>query len=437
MKDTPKDFRLVSIEGENVRTLNTIAVRLDGKPGLFRATGDNGAGKTTLLDIVAMLFGGNKAVKSETIQEGKDGAWCRATLSNGYAIEKRFTPAAPEGYLTITTPDGMMPKGPQTLLNGWCGPRSVDPGALLRKKTAEIEAIILGLGKDPDLEEKRATLAARLDKLAEERRPWNSAKQRIQRLSAPTGTRPEPVDVSWEMERLTTLRTIQKQRDEIGRDVVALDLKAAGMEGRLERLKAEIQRLSAEREAVAVEWKDTQAAMKEQEKRLEAIEDPAGQIEGVEARIFEAQSINAELEPWKEWDRSRVELERAEKESDALTSKIKELKAEDDALLRAADIPVPGISFDESGAMLLDGHSIEVASGRRRLDLAVDVAFAVDPRIKIVLLDEANDYSLEALEALDKRAKDKGWQVIACRLGLEGPGEIVVHDGKALTKEVA
>lgn len=436
MKDTPEDFRLISIEGENIRTLNTVAVKLNGEPGLFRATGDNGAGKTTLLDIVAMLFGGTKAVKSETIQEGRDGAWCRATISNGYAIEKRFTPAAPEGYLTITTPDGMMPKAPQTLLNGWCGPRSVDPGALLRKKTAEIEAIILGLGKDPDLEEKRATLAARLERLAEERRPWNSAKQRIQRLKAPTGKRPEPVDVSWEMERLTDLRTIQKQRDEIGREVRELDQKAAGMEGRLERLKAEIRRLSAEREAVAVEWRETQEAMKEQEKRLEAIEDPTEQIAGVEGRISEAQAILSELEPWKEWDRGQVELEQAEKESEALTAKIKELKAEDDALLRAAEIPVPGISFDVSGAMLLDGHSIEVASGRRRLDLAVDIAFAADPRIKIVLLDEANDYSLEALEALDKRAKEKGWQVIACRLGLEGPGEIVVHDGTARTQEV-
>lgn len=436
MKDTPEDFRLISIEAENIRTLNTVAVKLDGKPGLFRATGENGAGKTTLLDIVAMLFGGTKAVKSETIQEGKDGAWCRATLSNGYAIEKRFTSAAPEGYLTITTPDGMMPKAPQTLLNGWCGPRSFDPGALLRKKTAEIEAIILGLGKDPDLEEKRATIAARLERLAEERRPWNSAKQRIQRLNAPTGTRPEPVDVSWEMERLTTLRTIQNQRDEIARDVAALDLQAAGEEGHLERLKAEIQRLSAEREAVAVEWKKTQAAMKEKEKRLEAIEDPAEQIAGVEGRISEAQAINAELEPWKEWDRSRVELEQAETESKALTAKIKELKAEDDALLRAADIPIPGISFDDSGAMVLDGHSIEVASGMRRHDLAVDIAFAANPRIKVVLLDEANDYGLEALEALHKRAAGKGWQVIACRLGLEGPGEIIVHDGKAETKEV-
>jgi len=120
-KGATEGIRLVSVEAENVRKLTTVAVRLDGEPGLFRVTGDNEEGKTTLLDIIAMLFGGAKAVKPDTIQMGKDGAWCRAELSNGYSIEKRFTAAAPDGYLTVTTPDDAKPNAPQTLLDGWCG----------------------------------------------------------------------------------------------------------------------------------------------------------------------------------------------------------------------------------------------------------------------------------------------------------------------------
>ena len=177
MKD--EEIRLVSVEAENIRTLGTVAVRLDGESGLFRVTGDNEEGKTTFLDIVAMLFGGKKAVKVATIQTGKDGAWCRGTLSNGFALEKRFTQATPDGYLIVTTPEDFVPKAPQRLLDGWCGPHSWDPGGLLSRKTSDIEAIILGLAKDPDLKEKRKAITAKREALRDDRRPLNSAKQRV------------------------------------------------------------------------------------------------------------------------------------------------------------------------------------------------------------------------------------------------------------------
>jgi len=46
-------------------------------------------------------------------------------------------------------------------------------------------------------------------------------------------------------------------------------------------------------------------------------------------------------------------------------------------------------------------------------------------------LSGINDIDLDGLEELDRLAKAHGMQVWAARIGLEGPGEIVVEDGEA------
>ena len=162
-----------------------------------------------------------------------------------------------------------------------------------------------------------------------------------------------------------------------------------------------------------------------------ALPDQTEAIRAVELHIADADKVNAELEPWKEYDRTQAEAKEAGKEAEKLTAELKDLDAEEGALLKAADIPVRGISFAEDGSMLLDGHPLEVASGMRRLDMTVDVAFAANPKVRICLLDEANDYGLDALARLNERAVAERFQVFPCRLGLEGPGEIVVKDGAA------
>lgn len=440
-KNGGNDIRLVSVEGENIRILKLAAVRLDGEPGLFRVTGPNEAGKTTFLDLVAMLFGGKKAVKSETIQEGKDGGFCRAELSNGYSIERRFTRAEPDGYLTVTTPDDAVPRAPQTLLDAWRGSHAFDPGALLAKRTRDIEDIILGLAKRKGLKEDLARIAADQERLRDERTPYNRVVQRVQRMDAPEGERPEPVDVSGEMARLRELRDAQAHRKDLAETwrekneswVAACDAVTEHLE-KIEQLRAALK----EAEEALPEFEHIRDRLEAQrdkaEAAMEAAPDPSEEIEAVEARISEADAVSEALEPWKAWERAQKEAAEARAERDRLNAALADVDAEREELLRSAEIPVPGITFADDGAMLLDGHPLDVASGRRRLDMAYDIAKAANPRLKVLLLDEANDYDVPSLERLNERAREDGMQVLACRIGIEGPGEIVVTDGRAINQ---
>jgi len=436
-------IRLVSVEGENVRKLSTVAVRLDGKPGVFRVTGENEEGKSTFLDLVAMLFGGKKAVKPDTIQEGKDGAWIKGTLNNGYSIGLKFTASAPDGYLTITTPEDAIQKAPQTLLDGWGGPRSFDPGALLRKKTSQIEAIILGLAKDPDLKGKRTAIEGRRLALLDERTPINSRYQKATRTKLPEGTRPDPVDVSGEMERLEELEAQQAIRNAALRKADDLKARSENLDSTARRKDEEVADLRARLDAAEAMagnlHKEAASFMADASKQNEdacALPYVDDAIEAVRTHISDADTINEELEPWREYDRAQVDMREAGDEAGKITKQIKTLDAKEEALLKAAEIPVRGISFGEDGGMLLDGHPIEVNSGMRKLDMAYDIGVAADSQIKICLMDEANDYGLAALKMLRTRAEGDGVQVLAARLlDTEGHGEIMVEDGRAWNQE--
>lgn len=435
-----EDIRIVSITGENIRKLTTVAVRMDGEPGVFRITsnGENEEGKTTLLNIAAMLFGGKKAVKPDTIQFGQNGAWAHAELTNGYGIERKFNATYPDGFLTLTDPDGNELKAAQGIIDGWVGNASFDPGGILKKRTKDIEAAILCLAKDPDLKEKRDRIAKERSGLTDERRPLNSTKQKASRTKKPEGTRPDPVDVSGEMERLKGLREELDAREHAFR--MADDTKdraikrgdAAEVEDeKVERLKEALVAAEGEAKALRTQADDLWKEAHTQNETATTLPDPTESITAVESHIADADEINESLEPWKEYDRSQKDGKEAGEKSDELTKQIKALDKEEEDLLKAAEIPVDGITFSEEGDMLLYGFSIEVASGMQRLRMACDMAYAENSDVKVCLLDEADSYSKKSIEEAHKVAREKGFQVLACQLGKDGPGEIIIEDGTA------
>lgn len=165
----------------------------------------------------------------------------------------------------------------------------------------------------------------------------------------------------------------------------------------------------------------------------------AGQVlpETVHAGADEADQVAAALEPWKAADRARAEAEEATKRVEAITAEMNGLDAQEKELLASAGLPVDGLSFTADGSPLLNGRPLEVASGAERIRLAVAVALAAHPALRICLVDEANDIDLDGLAELDRLAQEHGFQVWAARLGIEGPGEIVVEDGKARARDAA
>jgi hypothetical protein len=438
-------IRLLSLEAENFHRLRVAKIRLDDEGKLIRVTGENAAGKTTLLRAVMALFGGDGAVRPDAIREGADGGWVRGELNNGFTLTRKFTERNPKGYLTIEGPgltEGSRAKYKQSDVSGWLGDISFDLLALFRLKPRDLRDTLLSLAKDPDLRGKLDDIAAEREQTKQDRTPFLSVKQRAERTPKPTGERPEPVDVSGEMERLKKLREQERERNAASEAMEDASEALAEAAGELE----EHRRYIAELASQLVEAKAQLPRLEKAVKQAEADESEAMEVLGLvspvdadiaacERRISEADQIRRALAPWDEWERLQAEAKDAAAKAKKLTDALAELDATERKLLAASGIPVDGISFAPDGAVLLNERDLAVASGSEKIRMAFRVAVAANSRLKAVLVDEGNDLGLDGLKELDALCHETGIQGFLCRIGLEGPGEIVVEDGEARNRD--
>lgn len=431
---------IVRLVARDFQGLRAARVRLDREAGLVRVTGKNGAGKSSLLGAIKAALGGAAEVHVRAVRDGAEDqtAEVELTLSNGFRIRRKLTEANPKGYLTITGPDGG--KYGQGKLDDIVGPLSFDPLAFFGLKPDRQREILLGLGGDPELAAKLDDVKSRRAEKYDERTPWISQQRTAAKVAKPEGERPEPVDVSGEMKRLGELQAAERDRQDAARELESQRVRRRRCAEEIadsERMVEELEeRLAAARELVQRHCElatEIDGELADAEAALAELVDPAPAIEAVTARISEADAVAAALEPWKAWDRAQAQNAEAADKVAELTHDLNGLDQERDALIAGAGIPVEGLTFDESGAPLLNGRPLELASGGERIRLAVQVALAVDPALRICLVDEANDLDLEALAALHEHAQAHGFQLIVCRIGLEGDGEVMVADGVALS----
>jgi energy-coupling factor transporter ATP-binding protein EcfA2 len=434
-------IHVVGLDVETLHRIRLARVKLKPGGGLVKLTGRNGSGKTSLLRTVKEAFGGAAEVSEVPLHGDAETGLVRIKLSNDFTVTRRITAENPKGYLTVIAPDGG--KHGQAKLNEWLGSMSFDPLAFFTLKAERQAEILFSIGKDPELKAKLDDVRARHAKLYAERTPHISDQQRCRRVKRPEGDRPQPIDVSAGIAELQRLQAAERDRGDVERTARSLVDSMRTNEEHQQEASNEISRLMQQLE----EAKANLEALKDGRRRLdqahaELVEQLGqmpvvdGQIAAVQEQLEQADAVNAQLEPWKEYERAQAQLKVATAAADALTDQLGKLKSDELRLIAAAGIPVPGLTFEpETCAPMLNGFPLELASGGERIRLAVAVAIAVDPELRVCLVDEANDLDLEALEELDRLAQAHGFQVFACRIGLEGDGEILVEDGEARTLE--
>lgn len=429
MADTKEKVRLIGATVENFMRIKLAELRFDEESGVVRVTGPNHAGKTSLLRAFTAVMKGAGAVPDEPLSKDvPEGARWRGELrlSNGWKIERKQTPSSPKGVLAVTSPDGG--KFGQNKLNEWCGPYSFDPLAFFALRPAEKRDVLLSLAKDPKLGEKLAALDDERDDLYKERTPWIVQKQTAGKVPQPPGDRPEPVDISAEMARLSGLRAEQAKLEDARRTATEKGRRVAEWADRIRDLEEQLRRSREQFERAQAE---EDRAIDE----AEALPDRMVAIEAVERHIADANKVQQDLEPWRRWDEAQAQLGEATERERLLTDVLRKIEADKTRLLEESGIPVPGISFGADGDLRLNGNPLDQASGEEEISLAVDVAMAADPTLRLCLIDEGNELDLDRLKALDAKAKEHDFHVVLVRIGIEGGGDIVVDNGHAYNNE--
>lgn len=408
---------VVSLEVDGFKKIR--AVRIEPKTGdpLVQISGRNAQGKSSVLDAITAALCGKGAIPEEPIRKGSKKARIRCDLGE-LVITRTITLKG--GSLKVERADGESINSPQTLLDSLAGELTVDPVAFLRAKPeqqAETLRSVAGIstedldGKRQDAYEER-TLA---------NRELKSAQARFSAAPHHPDAPAEEVTIS---ELAEQLRTAEEAGYAATRKRSELERATEKRADRRKHIAALEEQLARAREEVA-----------ELDEQIEDLEDEVAELEEkapdpapLRARMQDAEAANRKARENAARVKLGKELDAARRRSQELTRIIEECDAEKAQRIQAGDYPVEGLEVDD-GQVLFQGVPLSQASSAEQLRVAVAVALAQQPTIRVLLVRDGSLLDPDSLAQLAELAREHEAQVWVERVG-SAEGAIVIEDGE-------
>jgi predicted nucleic acid-binding Zn-ribbon protein len=406
IKKRKKTVKIIRLEAENFKRLKAVEINPDGS--LVIVGGKNGAGKTSALDAIRAAIGGKKACpqepvrkgakKSQVVLETEELVVCRKFTKNGTSIE-------------VKSKDGGVFPSPQALLNKLVGSLSFDPLEFSRmapKERADVVRRLVGLDF-ANLDAKRAGLYA---KRTEVNRDLKKAEAKLESL--PKKKAPEK-EVS-----VSELIKEAERMAEINRNNEDLRAKLAIAKNDYRETKRTIEELQADLANYEKRGRRLAALVKE------AVDQ---NVEEIRRKIDLAEETNAACRAAKE--RANIEKEAGVLSCEAyrLTDEIEKLDQRKAGAIQGAEYPIDGLSVTDDG-IELDGLPFEQASSAQQLRCSVAMGLALNPKLRVLLVQDGSLLDQDNLTAIAEMAADADAQVWIERVGDGDECTVVIEDGE-------
>lgn len=419
--------RIVELRTEGIKRIR--AVRIRPQSDVIQVVGKNKNGKSSVLNSIWWCLDGARNIQKTPIRLGEESAFIQLDLGD-LLVTRRFT--AKEGSewttdLKIEGTNGAVYRSPQAMLDSFIRALAFEPLKLLtmepREQARTIEALVPGFDHDEYRVEQERDRARRTEVNREIRR----LQGQISGVEDPAQPDPGRVDeeaIATELEsagqQATARVTEEARRENIARECAALERTLDGIE-------AEIARLQETRHNVEVKRVGLAREMEAWTPLPERVDTGA-----VRDRLAMARRQNALHSSWAQVTSQRERLDSQLGEQQILSEDLSaEITARDqrraDAIAAAGPI-VSGLSFGEHGVMLND-LPLDQASTAEQIGLAVSVASALNPPLRVILVRDGSSLDDESLEILEKFALEHDMQVWVERVGTsveEGMGVLIV-----------
>ena len=421
--------KILTLEIENAKRIQLVRMELS-PTGLTVIGGDNCQGKTSVIDMIMFSFLGEKYRPTDLQHEGgMTPARSKIVLSNGLTVERTGKNAT----LKVTDPSGV--KGGQKLLDSFIEELALNlPAFLNDKKKGAVLLRILGIGDQLDVldKEERAAYQDReaLGRIADQKKKYAAEM-------------PEHHDVP-EVPMLAGVLVAQVQ---------AVMARNAERQARFNNMKQMANRTAAVRSATQVaaervelariameEAKKVQAAVMLELSQAEAEETEAAgntvieaeeSTAAIEAQIADMEAINAKVRENLNKRKAIEDAEEMDKQYDAKTAIVEEVRTRRKALLDGAVMPLPGLSV-EAGELTYNGKAWDCMSGMEQIRAGVAIVRKLKPSCGFVLLDKLEGFDLKQVAALGAWLEAEGLQAIATRVSKGAECSIIIEDGMVL-----
>ncbi len=383
---------------------------IDPNGGHVHLKGKNHRGKSSVIESVWVALTG-KDVPGVPVHREAVKATVKIGTTDGYLVEWSQTTAGTKS-LKIVTPDGVpVTKEPAKFLKQLVGDISFDPMEFSEKTPGEQKAElqkILGLDFTAIEGAKRVALD---DKKAAERRKA-TIEAELNKLAAVVETKPVDIqDLFAKQQARSALEgkvgQYRQRLDELDREVGRQDQEILAQEQAIERLRFEI----AEREgkiADAVKLRDAAKAnlakgsgvVAQVLAEIESIPDPAD-------RIAAASELNQRAAQWERKVAMRAEYDEVVVAIEEASMRAQQADADKVALIAAAEMPVQGLAFDETG-ITFNGLPFDKKNqcSSDIIKVGVGIAISLNPGVRICRIQDGSllddESKAEMLEILSE-----------------------------------
>lgn len=439
MSEELKGGRLIEFKVSNFARVRAVRLRPDGS--LFIIAGRNDQGKTSILKAIWVLLQGQAVAPAVVIREGEEE--CKLYGDFGDMKVTRTFRRQESGDVTmsvkVTHGDGTPVRGKvQAALDAMLGAYAFDPLSFAKAKPKEqfdaLKGLVEGIDFDAlalarqDLFQKRTDVKRRMDERV------GAAAQ----IVLPAGSCPKEINVTAQLDAIEKANTDNAARTQeimrratLGRDIARLHATKDEKRVRAQKLREEIAGL--ERDADQAEATATAA-----QTELEGLPAIAAEIDitPIREEIGKAERIKSIRVLFERKTTLEDEIERFDSEVDALTRKIEDLDQRKAAAIAKAKMPVEGLGFGD-GEILLNGIPFKDAGTRVKIITSAMIGMSLNPKLRIMTIDEGSEIDQAGLAILEKIAEDHDYTVIIARVDEHGSNGFIMEDGELVAIQEA
>jgi hypothetical protein len=407
-------MKILGVTTENIKRCKFASVRFDGSAIVI--AGDNAQGKSSFVDSIWMALGGAAGIPAQPVSTGATMGTISIEMDE-FKITRKIKPDR-STTLEICSLDGAKHPSPQKILDAFNVRFGFWPSEFLAASEKD-QAVLLKDVVGLDF----TALDARAADAYNERTGVNRELKALQaQLEAcPASPHNTPVDVAKLADELTAAND-NNRKLQLLRDVLAQERALA------KSITEEIEKLTAR----LVDTNDKITAIIAQGKQLSEVD--TGPLQ---EQLRNAETINAGVR------RNAQRSELAKRIADALarthsmTDIIQQVATEKEAALASASWPIPGLSFAADGGLQYNGIPFAQASTAERYEVAIAIAFARNPKLKLVYLEHGSLLDSKTFQRVCDFVAANNGQVIFEIVGdaKGGVPSVVFEDGIASNVE--
>ena len=407
-------MKIIKLSASNVMRLRAVEVEPQGTVQIV--AGKNGAGKSSLLNALYLALAGGAASRdiARPIRAGEE--WAEVQLDLGTIIVTRSWDEKGT-KLTVKAADGATYKSPQTLLDGLLGALTFDPLEFTRQRPADQRRTLLDLlGLD------FAAADAEKQRLYDQRLEIGRRAHAFGDLpKLPKGAPTEEVPASTILDRITAA---QDTLDQI-----------RSLERARQANLAEADRLEREAEQLVKRAKGLRQGAVTLHDQIEDVSNRAP-VEDLGSLRDELAGIEERNRTARENRRIREAAERQkalQEEYTAITHKIDGIESAKAAAIAAAQMPVPGLGFDDQG-VTFGGVPFAQASSAEQIRVSLAMAIAMNPTLRVIRILDGSLLDSDSMAAIRAAAEEYDVQIWIEVVGDGGddPTAIIISDGEVV-----